>query len=594
MADSAASIAQNPAAPAAERYDAQVDFTKSHGVASLAETLLPSNEIAPVIDMIRESFAEQEEMAKAARGNLIVGPWAEKKPIVEAGQSVFLDQFQIQMQGGYWDRPGLLGFDSMRAMVEQTPVLNSIILTRIRQMNRFCRVQADRNDVGFRIQHVDPTVELDEEQQKSVQHLQRFMSNCGWDTDPRTRKRLRRDSFSQFMAKSVRDSLTMDAAPIETVFKRDKKLGLAGFHAVDGASIRLCTEVGYNGDDEIQAVQVVEGNVRTAYTFDDLVYEVRNPRSDVRACGYGYGEPEMLIRIVTYLLNAMTYNGSFFDKNSIPRGILTVFGNYDTKDVGSFRRYWNSMIRGVDNSHNMPILVSKDQESGANFTEVGGQLDEMAFGKWLTFLTSIACAIYGTAPEEISMESFSSDKSSLSGSDTGEKLISANDKGFRPLLGFYENTLTDFVVQSFSPNYCFRFYGLDNEDGKQRFERAKLSNTWNEFRTADGLDPIEGPLGDMPMNQAFIQTWSAENDVGQPEQPQGPGEDFGDPDAAEGDGFGDVGQPEAAGGDADGADPADDADGDQQPPDDSDGFGEDMNKAIKPEDFGMPIYRVEA
>jgi hypothetical protein len=44
------------------------------------------------------------------------------------------------------------------------------------------------------------------------------------------------------MAKSVRDTLTMDAAPIETEFKRARDLGLDGFYAVDGASVRLCTE----------------------------------------------------------------------------------------------------------------------------------------------------------------------------------------------------------------------------------------------------------------------------------------------------------------------------------------------------------------
>lgn len=590
MADTAPSIAQNPAAPVDERHDATVEMTKSQGLQGLAAELLPSAEIEPVINHI-QSLMEEQELAKATRGNLIIGPWGKPKPKIEAGQSVFVDDMHLQLTNGYWERPGLLGFDQMRSMVEQTPVLNSIILTRIRQVARFCRPQTDLNDVGFRIQHVDPNVEMDDEQEQSVKLLQRFISNCGWDEDPRTRKRLRRDSFSQFMAKSVRDTLTMDAAPIETVFKRDKTLGLAGFHAVDGASIRLCSEHGYDGDDEIQALQVIEGQVRSAYTFDDLVYEVRNPRSDVRACGYGYGEPEMLIRVVTYLLNAMTYNGAFFDKNSIPRGFLNIFGNYDQKDLSSFRRYWNSMIRGVENSHNMPVMVSKDQESGASWTEIGGQMDEMAFAKWLTFLTAISCAIYGTAPEEISMESFAASKSSLSGSDTGEKLVSANDKGFRPLLGFYESTLSDFVIQTFSPNYCLRFIGLDNEDGKQRFERSKIASTWNEFRAQSGLDAIEGPLGDMPVNQAFIQTWAMENGVGQPEAPQDPGEDFGDPDLAEGDGFGGMAPGEEGPSEAD-ADPG----GEPVDPTDmagDDGFGEPMEKALRPEDFGFPVLRIE-
>lgn len=586
MAENAAAVANDPSAPTAERHDAEVEFRKSHGTADLAAELFPSAEMEPVIARIQDIMAEQD-LNKAARGNLIVGPWAKKRQ-TDGAQSVTLDDFQIQTQGPYWDRPGILGFDSMRAMVEQTPILNSIVLTRIRQVNRFCRPRMGNTGPGFVIEHVDPSVELNDEQQKSVQLLQRFMINGGWETDPRRRKRLKRDPFSRFMAKSVRDTLTLDAAPIETEFKRDVNLGIDGFYALDGATIRLCTEQGYEGDDEVFALQVIQGNIRTAYTYNDLVYEVRNPRTDVTACGYGYSETEMLIRIVTYLLNAMTFNGSFFDSNSIPRGILQLYGAYDPSDIAAMKRQWNAMCRGIQNSHNLPLLISKDQESGANFTEVGGQLDEMAFAKWMTFLTAIACAIYGTAPEEISMESFATTSRGLGGNDTEEKLVSANDKGLAPLLGFYEDVFSDFILQPFSPQYMFRFKGLDDEDGKQRFERQKLTQTWNEMRAVDGMDPIEGPMGDAPLNPVLSSLWAAENDVGQPEQPE---EDFGDPGAAAGDEAGFEGRddtPDEQPADGEGMDFGEPADADEA----SD--GPDLGKALTAERFGMPIFAIEA
>jgi hypothetical protein len=588
--ESAASVATNPSAPAAERYDATV-AVHDEGLVGL----VPSAEMSAAIEMIQEGWRDQE-LAKAARGNLIKGPW-KQRDTERGGHSVFLDDFQIQAQGAYWDRPGVLGFESMRAMVQQTPILNSIIMTRIRQVNRFCRPQSNKTDAGFVIQHVDPTVELGDEQQKSVKLLSRFMVNCGWEMDPRRRKRMKRDSFAQFMAKSVRDTLTMDAAPIETEFKRDRSLGLDGFYAVDGATIRLCTEQGYEGDDEIFALQVVQGNIRTAYTYDDLIYEVRNPRTDVTACGYGYSETEMLIRIVTYLLNSMTYNGSFFDKNSIPRGMLNLVGNYDPGDLAAFKRYWNAMLRGAQNAHNMPIMVAKDGESKSEFVEIGGQLNEMAFAKWISFLTSIACAIFGVAPEEISMESFSDGKSSLSGSDTQEKLVSANDKGLRPLLGHYENLFSDFIIQVFSPDYCFRFAGLDVEDAKQRFERQKLSLTWNELRGQDGMDPIPGKVGDAPLNPVLTALWSQETGIGQPPQPEPEEEDFGDP-AAQG-GAGESGPPgDGQGGDEGGGDEAapggaGDAPDFGKPPANSETA--DLKKALTGADFGFPpIYKIEA
>lgn len=568
--ETAKDVALNSGAPAAERYDAQVDLHKSMGPRGLSD-LIPRSDLQPVIDYINNSMEEADAL-KASRGQVV--PFPAKNRGRRGGQSVFLDDFQIVAQGEYWDRPGALGFDSMRAMVDGTPILQSVILTRIRQVSRFCRVQTEGTGHGFTIKHVDKTVELNDEQQNSVKLLQGFMSNCGWEPDPRARKRLRRDSFAQFMAKAVRDTLTLDAMAIETEFKREAKRGLDGFYAVDGGSIRLCTEEGYHGDDEVFALQVIQGRIRTAYTYQDLVYEVRNPRTDVLASGYGYAETEMLIRTVTYLLNAMTFNGSFFDKNSIPRGVMHLSGNYTNDDIAAFKRYWTAMVKGINNVFNVPILVSKDQESKASFEAIGGQLEEMAFAKWLVFLTSIVCAIYGISPEEISMESFSAGRSSLSGSDTEAKIDSGSANGFRPLLSYFENVFTDFVIRPFSEQYAFRFTGLDDEDPKQRFEMRKLVTTWNEARQEEGYDPIKGKLGDAPMNQALQSLWMQE------QQAQENPEDFGQVPEAEKEGVGPA---------------ADFGGGDERgdfgtPPAQADG-GEEMSKA-----YGLPeltIYRLE-
>lgn len=598
MAD-AASIAQDPTAPAEERYDAQVYLAKAN--ADLSRNLFGAPEVQDTIAQIRDMFHEQD-LAKAG-SNLIVGPWsgAAKNKVKGRGpESIFLDDMQITIQNnGYWERPGVLSFGSMRAMVESTPILNSIILTRQRQVQRFCQARVGDTGPGFVIKHIDPTHESDERETQAIQLLQKFLLNGGWEFDPRKRKPLKRDTFAQFMAKSVRDSLVMDSAPIETEWKRDKSLGIDGFYAVDGATIRLCTELGYEGDDQVFALQVIEGNIRTAYTYEDLIYEVRNPRTDVLASGYGHSETEMLIRIVTYLLNTMTYNAGFFDKNSIPRGILNLYGNYTNEDIASFKRQWNAMLRGAQNSHNLPVMVSKDTESKADFVEVGGQMTEMAFGKWLSFLCAIACAVYGTTPEEVNLESFSMGKSSLSGSDTEEKLVSSSDKGLRPLLSYYQSVISDFIIQPFAEDLVFRFEGLDDEDAKNTFEMRKLTATVNEGRKMVNLDPLKGPLGDAPLNPTLISPWQAIEGIGQ-EQP--PTEDFGD-EPGEGDGFGNgaPGDDDGSGGDGaeDGAPDggqAGAAAGDDLAGEDDDGYGtlpQGMSKSFNPDDYGLPVLKFE-
>lgn len=558
--------------------------------------LISASELQPLIEFIRHGYEEQEFSKALQKPNIIPFPSKAVREHEPGMQSVYLDDVQITALGDWYEKPSAWSFDAARAMVEQTPILNAVIMTRIRQVQRFCRVPETGRGPGFQIRTKDPSQKVGEDQKQSIMLLQDFFTNCGWESKPRQRMRLKRDDFSSFMAKLVRDTLTMDSMPIETEFKRDKSLGLDGMYAVDGATIRLCTESGYRGDDEIFALQVVQGRIRAAYTYDDLIYVPRNPSSSVMVGGYGMGETELLVRVVTGFLNAFTYNTKFFDSNQIPKGILNLYGNYSEGDIQAFKRYWNAMVKGINNSWALPVMVSKDEESGAKWEGFGIEVNEIMFAKWMTFLTSIICAIYGIAPDEINFESFTAGTSSLSGSDTEEKLANSKDKGLRPLLAYFENLFTDFVVQEFSPNYVFRFSGLDTEDEDKRHEMRKLVLTVDEIRAQEGYDKWpEGTLGSAPVNPSLLGAWQAEQqaqnqDFGQPgqEQPGAPGdgddkggkdgEDFGEP-GGENDTGADFGQAPSSDDDEDGG--ADDGTGD--------GDGEDMSKA-----FGLPIFKIEA
>lgn len=550
--------------------------------------LIPSANIQPIIDYINRDL-EDQAMAKAMRGkNVIPFPGGREQRQRERGmQSVWIDDLQINIQGDWFDRPGQFSFDAMRAMVEQTPILNAVIMTRQRQVARFCRPQKGGKGPGFKIASKEKIENVDDNEQQTMKLLESFILNSGWETKPRQRLRLKRDNFSGLMAKLVRDSLTMDSMAIETEWKRDKSLGLDGLYAVDGSTIRLCSEEGYRGEDEIFALQVVQGQVRTAYTYDDLIYVPRNPRTDVVAGGYGLAETELLVRVVTGFLNAFTYNTKYFDSNAIPKGVLNLYGNYSDEDISAFKRYWNGMVKGINNAWALPVMVSKDAESAAKFENFGVEASEIMFAKWMTFLGSIICAIYGIAPDEINFESFTSGASSLSGSDTEEKLAFSKDKGLRPLLSYLESTLSEYVIGEFSDKYEFQWTGLDEEDEKQVWERKKLTRTVNEIRAEDGVDAVDGAWGDAPLNPSLVTVWQAENQQGQEDYgtPGAPGQQ--DPDANGTDDFGkqdgqqddqDFGRPDGAGGDQQQPD-------DQQQPEDNQA----MAKA-----FGLPVFRIEA
>lgn len=504
------SPAFDPSAPADERYDAQAELQKS---AISRADIVPADNIRPLIDHVASLWHDQQ-MLKARN----VVPFPSKNAGKRGMQSVRIDDIQVTLQGDYIERPGNMSFDMLRAMVDQTPVLGAVMLTRIRQVGAYCSVQESGEGPGFTIRHADRTHTLSKGEEESIALLSRFFQNCGWEFNPRKRKIMGRDTFSGFMSKVVRDSLVMDSCAIETEFKRDRSLGIDGFYAVDGATIRLCSEDGYRGDDKIFALQAVQGQVRALYSHYDLIYEPRNPQSNVLTAGYGMSETELLVRVVTGFLNAMTLNIRGFSDNSIPRGVLHMTGNYSNDDLTAFKRYWNSMVKGVNNSWTVPVMISKDQESKASFENFGVEFNEMYFAKWMTFLASIICAVYGIAPDEINFESFSSGKSALSGSDTAERLADSKDKGLRPLLSYFENLFTDYILADFSDKYVFRWTGVDEVDQDKRHELKKMVLSVNEIRAQEGYQASTEMWGDAPANPSLVGPWM--NSLQQEQQPE--------------------------------------------------------------------------
>lgn len=544
--NAARAVLADPRAPEDERRDAQAQLQRTYS--PLASEIMPTAEVRAAIDYINESL----ELDTMAKGGPILGLGRDKKPRTAGMQSVALDNLQLQVSGEYFERPAALSLASLRDMVERTPILSAVVMTRVRQVQRFCAKSED-GGLGFEIRHKDRAHKASPAEEEEMAMLGDFFSNCGWEFNPRARKKLKRDNFATFMARSVRDSLSMDSAPIETEMKGDAKLGIDGFYAVDGETIRLCTDEGYEGDDEIFAVQVVQGRVSTAYSHDDLIFEPRNPRSTVTLRGYGLGETELLIKTVTGFLLAMDHNQAGFDRNAIPKGLLQLVGEYGPEDIAAFKRAWNGMVKGINNNWTLPVLFSSTPEGKATFEKFGIEHDEMLFARWMTFLTSIICAIYGMSPDEINFEAFSAGKSSLSGSDTAEKLADSKDKGLRPLLSYYESMFSDFICSAFSDHYVFRWVGLDVEDQEKVWEAKKLVLTVDELRAEEGYGPHPDPLiGPAPVNPQLIGPWLQLNHPPAPPQ----GTDFG----GQGDGM-DYGE-EAPGG---GGEPGDEGMGDGAP-----------------------------
>ncbi|QWK20817.1 hypothetical protein [Thermus antranikianii] len=114
-----------------------------------------------------------------------------------------------------------------------------------------------------------------------------------------------------------------------------------------------------------------DGRVVHWFRRDQLLYRVRNPRPDVWGQGYGIAEPELMIRVITGFLNVMTFNLKSYEENHIPKGFLTLFGDFREEDIEEFKAEWAAYVAGVSNAWRLPVLISRDREAGAQFTPTG-------------------------------------------------------------------------------------------------------------------------------------------------------------------------------------------------------------------------------
>lgn len=441
------------------------------------------------------------------------------------------------------EKPGGYGaFAFLKGMAKSLDIVQAIIGNYVRRATNYWRRYRpdDANPFGYTWVRNDHE-RLTKDDQQEVEGLDVILQNCGTESDLVQRRWIeRRRTLRGFMDTLLTDSLTADACPVELV--RNMRGELIGWHNIAFETIRLAHEDGYDGDDRIVAVQIDPTSRQAVVGFepDEIAYEVRRPRSDIILGDYGEPELEGLVRTMTVYLNTVAAAAASLDRNTLPRGALILHGEYDANALLDVQASWTAMMTGAANRFKFPILTSKSKaEGGASWIPFDTGANDMLNTKTLTFVCALACADFGTTPEAISLESFSASKSSLSGSDTAEKLQSSHETGFIPLVTWaFEGFLNPIIVAQLTNKYSLVPVGLFPSDEGRKQERLKLTLTVNETRQIDGSDPHPSKLiGDAPVNPTLMTLYVQEQQQkGVLQMPQGPGGEggAGDDDAPSG------------------------------------------------------------
>jgi hypothetical protein len=392
---------------------------------------------------------------------------------------------------GYKPAIKIVPFEFLRSM-GTTPVVFSVISTRLNQLLEFSNFSVDLDRPGWtirkKISRFEKDYENTDQDKRAIEKIVDFLENGGINA-----KFTIHDDFHDFLKVFPRDLLELDQGCFE--LQRTRGGDLLNYNTVDSSTIRLLETIDPNYRDDKKYVPQTfkddeyypfycqvwrERLMQNPKTKQDIIwypwemcFAIRNKQSSIMANGYGQSELEVLMRIVTWLLESMEYNGRFFSNGSNPRGFFTMKGGVDPKMLNDFRMAWRSMVTGWQNAHKVPIF----EADKIDWVDMQNTNREMEFSKWMELLTLITCAVYKTDPSEIG---FKSGQTNQLFGESGQKqrLEHSRDKGLKPLLKVVGKNVDKFIVSELNPNYEFIWTGVDIEDETTKLENdvKKLAN----------------------------------------------------------------------------------------------------------------------
>lgn len=434
-------------------------------------------------------------------------------------KGLLYDPFTALDQMGFRERPSALTFRTLSEMARRVPPFSAYLQTRLNQMAAFCEPQPDEHSVGFKMVLKDKRSDLSKPLQKRADELTRWMIQMGDPSLP-----IKRDKFGAWMRKSVWDSLVYDQLSSEIVPRKDGRAP-AYLRVLDAATMRISDTLDEIDliDDSIQYVQVYDDTIIAEFTEEEMLFAVRNPRSDIRWSGYGVPELEMLISIVTALLWGIDYNAKFFSQGSVAKGLLNFKGAVPEKELISFRRQWYSMITGVQNAWRTPVVNAEDVQ----WLNMQSSNRDMEFASWIDWLLKVTCAVCQIAPEEIGFQFGNSGQSSaLSEGSQADKLAASKDKGLIPLAKFFAEQLNDKVVSKLDDRFKIEFAGVNARTAEALIDlqtkEVKSVKTVDEVRKERGDDPLPDGLGQVILDPTWLQ-WASQKAQEKQQQQQGDG-----------------------------------------------------------------------
>jgi hypothetical protein len=322
----------------------------------------------------------------------------------------------------------------------------------------------------------------------------------------------------------VREVCTIDQIATELIYNLAGQV--AAFRLLDAATVKRTAD-DYPKKD-VKFVQIVDDKLEAEFNHNNMIFDYKNRRVDIRYRGYGYSDCEMAIDLITTLLFGYNHLRDQFVKDKMPRGFISVMGDIDPQGITAIQQYWYSAMSGAGGQWAIPILPSGKDGVGLDFKSIGQSNKDMEYHRGMMFLSSVIAAVFSIDLAELGIKA--EDSSSIIGAnEIGPRVQSSKDRGLTSLMMFTSQHMNK-ILRKITTDYKFSFTGMEVEDElkKAQIIKARLETdlTINDILRKQGREEIDEEYANVVLNQLAVQIYMNSKQQEQGAGPEGEGDEF--------------------------------------------------------------------
>lgn len=318
-----------------------------------------------------------------------------------------------------------VGFETLRALADGYDLLRLVIETRKDQVEAF----------DWEIVPYEKDASADS-MKDEIKRVTEFLQSPDKEHD-----------WPQWLRMQVEDMIVVDAI---AVYPRQNRGGdLYALELIDPGTLkRVIDDTGRTPLPPSPAYQqVLKGIPAVDYSADQLVYTMRNPRTNRI---YGYSIVEQVMMTVNIAIRRQLSQLDAYTQGNIPEALAQVPDTWTMKQIAEFQTWWDSVLEGNNKERRkMKFLPSLDNIVFPKEMVLKDQYDE--------WLARIICFAFSISPSALMQQVNRA---------SGEQMAdTAKEEGLMPLLKFLEGHMTRLVRKYLqAPGLRFKFKVVNKVD----------------------------------------------------------------------------------------------------------------------------------